>query len=110
MLQPHTASGLQASQALGVLSTGHTALLFHLPLILLLSEVGLLLWSWETNDTKQKCGLYFFWKWVFEVVNVTLLSEIDFMNHPVQSVFSDCDFSFSTCKVKKLSFTQVQAH
>lgn len=42
---------------------------------------------------KHKCGLYF-WIPEFEVVNIILLSEIDFMNHPLQSVFLDYDFSF----------------
>lgn len=70
MFHTLTASRLRASQMLGVLLT---SLLFHQPLILSLSEVGLLLWAWELNDTKPKCGWYLFWKWPFEIVNVTLL-------------------------------------
>lgn len=34
-------------------------------------------------------------------MNISLLSENEFMNHPWQNVFLDYDFSFSTFKVKK---------
>lgn len=53
------------------------------------------------NSKKCWPGLYFHWVGEFEIVDISLLSEIDFMNHPWRSVFPVYDFSFSTCKVKK---------